>query len=63
MLLALLDNFFVSNVNANNINKEISAIEQQLNVRIGVAIYDVKADELWSYNSNSSFPLMRRLKL
>jgi beta-lactamase class A len=43
------------------INK-IKEIEAQLITHVGVAIYDVETDTLWSYKGNDRFPLMSTFK-
>lgn len=63
VLLALLVNiWFVATVSANPITKKIEEIEHQLDVRVGVSIYDVAANDKWSYNGDSNFPLMSTFK-
>ncbi|NQZ90007.1 MAG: class A beta-lactamase [Colwellia sp.] len=61
--LALIINIaLVFSVQANTILKTIKQQEQQLGVRIGVAVYDVAANDLWNYNGNVRFPLMSTFK-
>lgn len=61
--LALLINIsLVFSVHANAIIKKIEEQERQLDARIGVSIYDVTENELWSYNGNATFPLMSTFK-
>ncbi len=63
-LLALIINIgLVFTVQANTILKKIAEQEQQLGARIGVAIYDVTANDLWNYNGNVRFPLMSTFKV
>jgi len=63
LLLVLLINIcFVSHCYANTITAKIEEIERQLNVRIGVAIYDVTDNKLSSYNGENRFPLMSTFK-
>lgn len=50
------------NVHANTILNEIEKQERQLNARIGVSIYDVIDNKLWSYNGDNRFPLMSTFK-
>lgn len=52
----------VSSVYANSITKKIEEIENQLDARIGVSIYDVTDNKLWSYNGDTRFPLMSTFK-
>jgi len=54
--------FLVSSVHANTIIKKIEEIENQLSARIGVSIYDVTDNKLWSYNGDTRFPLMSTFK-
>jgi beta-lactamase class A len=54
--------FFSSTTSANGITNKIKEIEVQLNVHIGVSIYDIEADQLWNYNGNDRFPLMSTFK-
>jgi len=62
-LLALIINIgLVCSVQANAILKKIEEQEDQLGARIGVAIYDVAANDLWNYNGNVRFPLMSTFK-
>ncbi len=64
LLLALLINIgLVFSVHANTIIKKIEEQEHQLSARIGVSIYDVAANKLWSYNGNTRFPLMSTFKV
>ncbi|NQY88799.1 MAG: class A beta-lactamase [Colwellia sp.] len=64
LLLALLINIsLVFSVDANTIIKKIEEQEHQLGARIGVSIYDVTDNKLWSYNGNTSFPLMSTFKV
>jgi beta-lactamase class A len=63
LLLAFIINFgLVFNVQANQIINTIKAQEHLLGARIGVSIYDVTANEIWSYNGNTKFPLMSTFK-
>lgn len=64
LLLALLINIgLVFSVHANTIIKKIEEQEHQLSARIGVSIYDVAANKLWSYKGNTRFPLMSTFKV
>ena len=63
LILFIVTNFFlVSSVHANTIIKKIEEIENQLSARIGVSIYDVTDNKLWSYNGDTRFPLMSTFK-
>ncbi|MEH6384134.1 MAG: class A beta-lactamase [Colwellia sp.] len=48
---------------ANTILEQIEAQEHLLGARIGVSIYDVKANDSWDYNGNAKFPLMSTFKV
>ncbi|MBA6231684.1 MULTISPECIES: class A beta-lactamase [unclassified Colwellia] len=48
---------------ANTILEQIEAQEHLLGARIGVSIYDVKANDSWDYNGNTKFPLMSTFKV
>lgn len=63
LALALSINIcLVFNVQANTIIKKIQESESKLDARIGVSIYDVTDNKLWSYNGDTSFPLMSTFK-
>jgi beta-lactamase class A len=51
-----------ASVNMNALTKKIKQVEQQLDARVGVAIYDVNADKLWNYHGDDKFPLMSTFK-
>jgi beta-lactamase class A len=53
----------VGSVQANTILEQIEAQEHLLGARIGVSIYDVKANDSWDYNGNAKFPLMSTFKV
>jgi len=56
LLLALLINIgLVFSVHANMIIKKIEEQEHQLGARIGVSIYDVTDNKLWSYNDKFAY--------
>jgi beta-lactamase class A len=48
--------------NANSVLTEIKTVERELDARVGVSIYDVKAKKLWSYNGEARFPLLSTFK-
>lgn len=61
--LALVINIcLVFSVYANTIFKKIKEAERQLDARIGVSIYDITDNKLWSYNGDTCFPLMSTFK-
>ena len=63
LLLALITSIFlVPSVRANTIIQKIEEVENQLDARIGVSIYDVTDNKLWSYNGDTRFPLMSTFK-
>lgn len=62
ILTLLICTLPISFANANPIANKIKTIEQQLGARVGVAVYDVKSQELWNYNGNSRFPMMSTFK-
>ncbi len=43
-------------------NKSISAIEENISGRLGVAVLNIKNNEMWSYRGNERFPLMSTFK-
>jgi len=44
------------------ITEKITTIEQQYQARIGVSVYDIANDDLWSYHGEQRFPLMSTFK-
>jgi len=62
-LVLVLNIGLVFSVHANTILKKITEQERQLGARIGVSIYDIAANDLWSYNGNDRFPLMSTFKV
>jgi len=48
--------------NNSPITGKIVEIEKLLNVSIGVAIYDITANDIWHYNGDNHFPLMSTFK-
>ena len=63
LLLAFTINICLTfSVHANSILNKIEEQEHQIGARIGVAVYDVVANKLWSYNGNTRFPLMSTFK-
>ena len=61
-MFVLLNVFTVFSVNANAILSKITEIEKRLDVRVGVSIYDVTANDSWSYQGDIRFPLMSTFK-
>lgn len=51
-----------TSVPATTLNNSISAIEQRISGRIGVAVLDTKNKQTWAYNGNSHFPMMSTFK-
>ena len=51
-----------TSVLATTLNNSISAIEQRISGRIGVAVLDTKNKQTWAYNGNSHFPMMSTFK-
>lgn len=63
VLLAFIVNIcFLSSASANSIIEQIEDIEHQLGARIGVSVYDIKANVKWNYNGDANFPLMSTFK-
>ncbi|HAY45376.1 MAG TPA: class A beta-lactamase [Gammaproteobacteria bacterium] len=61
--LALITNIFaVSSVHADLLMTKVKAIENQLDARIGVSIYDATHNQHWHYNGDTRFPLMSTFK-
>lgn len=47
---------------AAKLNEDISAIEQHIAGRIGVAIWDTQSNEHWDYRGDERFPMMSTFK-
>jgi len=62
-LVLVLNIGLVFSVHANTILKKITEQERHLGARIGVSIYDIAANDSWSYNGNDRFPLMSTFKV
>ena len=61
--LALITNILaVSSVHADLLINKVKAIENQLDARIGVSIYDATRNHTWHYNGDTRFPLMSTFK-
>ncbi len=61
--LALITHIFaVSPVHAELLSKKIKAIENQLDARIGVSVYDVTRNQHWHFRGDTRFPLMSTFK-
>ena len=46
----------------NSLVKSIKKIETDFDAKIGVAVYDLNTDDLWSYNADETYPLMSTFK-
>ncbi|WP_033079187.1 class A beta-lactamase [Thalassotalea sp. ND16A] len=53
---------FVAAANANPMVKTIEDVKLKLGADVGVAVYDISSDDLWSYNGDTRFPLMSTFK-
>lgn len=62
VLILVINCFSIYSAYADTLIKKIEKIEDQLDARIGVSIYDVTDNKLWSYNGDSRFPLMSTFK-
>ena len=61
--LALITNILaVSSVHADLLINKVKAIENRLDARIGVSIYDATRNHRWHYNGDTRFPLMSTFK-
>ncbi len=47
---------------ATTLNNSISAIEQRISGRIGVAVLDTQNKQTWAYNGDAHFPMMSTFK-
>ncbi|QUM76713.1 class A beta-lactamase [Moritella sp. 24] len=47
---------------ATTLNNSISAIEQRISGRIGVAVLDTQNKQTWTYNGDAHFPMMSTFK-
>jgi len=52
----------VSSVHADLLINKVKAIENRLDARIGVSIYDATRNHRWHYNGDTRFPLMSTFK-
>lgn len=62
LLILLIGVFPSTSVGTQTIVDKIKVIERQIGAQIGVAIYDVKTQDLWNYNGDFRFPLMSTFK-
>ncbi len=47
---------------ANKLHEDISRLEQQIDGRIGISIWDTQSDRHWDYHGNDRFPLVGTFK-
>ncbi len=47
---------------ANKLHEDISRLEQQIDGRIGISIWNTQSDKLWDYRGNERFPLVGTFK-
>lgn len=62
ILMSVINLTLYANTNNDLISKEIKKVEDNLDVRVGVSVYNTEDETIWNYNGDVRFPLMSTFK-
>ena len=62
ILMLVINLALYANTNNDLISKEIKKVEGNLDVRVGVSVYNTEDETTWNYNGDVRFPLMSTFK-